>query len=181
VLLFDVSAASPPLLTGVVMQIEDILKEDCVIENLRASTKEEALSAMCQILLSRGYVKDSFPQAILERERLYPSGLPMEGHKIAIPHTDAEHVNTSVILFARLEKPLEFSSMGDPDEKIQVQLISMFALAEKKQIGTMLEILITAYSDNAVLDSILKAPSAKEIYRILYNAVGDRLKDKENQ
>ena len=117
------------------MNIEDILKEDCIIENLKASTKEEALSAMCRILLSQGYVKDSFPAAILERERLYPSGLPMEGHKIAIPHCDSEHVNKSVILFARLEKPLEFSSMGDPDEKIQVQLISMFALKEKKKIG----------------------------------------------
>jgi disulfide oxidoreductase YuzD len=44
----------------------------------------------------------------------------------------------------------------------------------------MLEILITAYSDNAVLDSILKAPSAKDIYGILYNAVGSRLTGKEN-
>ena len=68
----------------------------------------------------------TFPDAILERERLYPSGPPMEGHKIAIPHTDAEHVNQSMILFARLAKPLEFASMGDPDEKISIQLISMF-------------------------------------------------------
>jgi PTS system galactitol-specific IIA component len=163
------------------MTLENILKEDCVIENLKAATKEEALAAMCQRLLSQGYVKDSFPAAILERERLYPSGLPMEGHKIAIPHCDSEHVNKSVILFARLENPLEFRSMGDPEEKLQVQLISMFALAEKKQIGMMLEVLITAYSDNAVLDSILKASSAKEIYGILYNAVGALLKDKEAQ
>ena len=154
------------------MNVEDILKEDCVIENLEASSKEEALSAMCNVLLSKGYVKETFPQAIQERERLYPSGLPMEGHKIAIPHTDAEHVNKSTILFARLARPLEFASMGDPDEKIQVQLISMFALAEKKEIGKMLELLINAYSNNDVLDAILKAPSAKAIFDILYEAVG---------
>jgi len=153
------------------MNIEDILKEDCIIENLVADSKQEALSAMCNILLAKGKVKDTFLPAILERERLYPSGLPMEGHKIAIPHTDAEHVNTSTILFARLATPLEFSSMGDPDEKMQVQLISMFALAEKKEIGKMLELLINAYSNNEVLDAILKAPSAKEMYQILYKAV----------
>ena len=157
------------------MNIGDILKEECIIENLEAAGKEEALTAMCNLLLSKGYVKETFPGAILERERLYPSGLPMEGHKIAIPHTDAEHVNQSVILFARLAKPLEFSSMGDPDEEIQVQLISMFALAEKKKIGEMLEVLITTYSDNDVLDAILKAPSAKVIYDILYQAVGSRI------
>ena len=99
----------------------------------------------------------------------------MEGHKIAIPHTDAEHVNKSVILFARLANPLEFASMGDPDEKLQVQLVSMFALAEKKQIGYLLEVLITAYSDNEVLDAILKAPSAKAIYGILRKAVGEKM------
>jgi PTS system galactitol-specific IIA component len=159
------------------MKIEDVLKEDCIIDNLEAATKEEALNIMANFLLSRAYVKDTFPAAILERERLYPSGLPMEGHKIAIPHTDAEHVNQSVILFARLAMPLEFASMGDPDEKLQVQLISMFALAEKKQIGFMLETLITTYSDNAVLDAILKAPSAKEIYKILYKAVGSQIKE----
>jgi PTS system galactitol-specific IIA component len=161
------------------MKIEDVLKEDCIIDNLEVSTKEEALTIMCNTLLSKGYVKDSFLAAILERERLYPSGLPMEGHKIAIPHTDAEHVNESVILFARLAKPIEFSSMGEPDEKIQVQLISMFALKEKKQIGFLLEVLITTYSDNDVLDAILKASSAKEIYTILFNAVGPRMKDQE--
>jgi len=157
------------------MKIEDVLKEDCIIENLEAAAKEEALTIMSNMLLSKGYVKETFPAAILERERLYPSGLPMEGHKIAIPHTDAEHVNRSVILFARLAQPLEFSSMGDPDEKLQVSLISMFALAEKKEIGKMLEILITTYSDSAVLDAVLKASSAKEIYDILYQAVGARL------
>jgi PTS system galactitol-specific IIA component len=158
------------------MKIEDILKADCIIDKLEAATKEEALSAMCKVLLSKGYVKDSFPAAILEREKLYPSGLPMEGHKIAIPHTDAEHVNESVILFARLAKPIEFSSMGDPDEKLQVQLISMFALKEKKQIGFLLEVLINAYSDNDVLDAMLKAPSAKEMYDILFAAVGTHMK-----
>jgi PTS system galactitol-specific IIA component len=157
------------------MKIEDVLKKDCIIEKLEAATKEEALSAMSNMLLAGGYVKDSFPGAILEREKKYPSGLPMEGHKIAIPHCDAEHVNKSVILFARLAQPLEFASMGDPDEKIQVSLISMFALAEKKEIGKMLEVLITAYSNNDILDAILKAPSAEAIYDILYRNVGSTI------
>ncbi|GHV75782.1 PTS galactitol transporter subunit IIA [Spirochaetia bacterium] len=159
------------------MKVDEILKPDCIIERLEAETKEDALKKMSAILLAKGYVKDSFPAAILEREKFYPSGLPMEGHKIAIPHTDAEHVNQSVILFARLAKPLEFSSMGDPDEKIQVQLISMFALKEKKQIGLLLEVLINAYSDNSVLDTLLHAASAKEMYDTLFKVVGSQMKE----
>ncbi|MDR2766807.1 MAG: PTS sugar transporter subunit IIA [Treponema sp.] len=158
------------------MNVDDVLKPDCIIDGLEAGTKEEVLDKMAHFLLEKGYVKDSFPAAILERERLYPSGLPMEGHKIAIPHTDAEHVNKSIILFARLKNPLEFSSMGDPNEKLQIQLVSMFALKEKKQIGYLLDVLITSYSDNEVLETILKAASASEIYQLLKSAVGAHMK-----
>jgi PTS system galactitol-specific IIA component len=161
------------------MKIDDVLKEDCIIENLEADTREEALTKMCTLLFSKGYVKDSFTAAILERERLYPSGLPMEGHKIAIPHTDAEHVLESVILFARLAKPLEFASMGDPDEKMQVRLISMFALKEKKKIGFLLDVLINTYSDNATLEAVLNAGSAAEIFDILHKSVGVHMKEEE--
>ncbi|MFP3041926.1 PTS sugar transporter subunit IIA [Treponema primitia] len=163
------------------MKIDDILRQDCIIENLVADTKEEALTKMGEVLLAKGYVKESFIPAILERERNYPSGLPMEGHKIAIPHTDSEHVNQSTIFFARLAKPLEFSSMGDPNEKIQVQLISMFVLKEKKKIGYILEVLINTYQDNATLEAILQAKSVQDIYAILRKAVGANMTETEEE
>ncbi|MBF9016696.1 MULTISPECIES: PTS sugar transporter subunit IIA [unclassified Oceanispirochaeta] len=158
------------------MRIEDILKPEYIIENLSADTKEAALKQMGEKLFSMGLVKESFIEAIQYREKNYPSGLPMEGHKIAIPHTDAEHVNESVILFARLKDPLEFSVMGDPDEKIQVQMISMFALKEKKLIGDLLTTLITTYQDDSVLDSLLHAEDGRKMYDILIKQVGANLK-----
>jgi len=160
------------------MRIDDILRQDCIIEALEAAGTEEALEKMGRLLYEKGFVKESFIQAIQEREKNYPSGLPMEGHKIAIPHTDAEHVERSVILFARLRTPLEFSVMGDPSQKIQVRLISMFALKEKKLIGDLLETLITSYQEDATLDAIIKAPDAAEMYRILREKVGQNMKDR---
>jgi hypothetical protein len=70
--------------------------------------------------------------------------------------------------------------MGDPDEKIQVQLVSMFTLKEKKKIGFLLDVLINTYSDNATLDAVLKASSAKEMYGILHKAVGERMKEEDS-
>ena len=159
------------------MQIEDLLRRDLIIEDLEASTREEALTKMCRVLIDKGYAKESFTEAILLRERTFPSGLPMEGHKIAIPHTDAEHVEKSTILFARLKEPLEFCTMGDPNEKIQVQMISMFALKEKKQIGFILEVLINTYQDNDTLEAVLQAKDADEMFTILWDAVGRVMKE----
>jgi PTS system galactitol-specific IIA component len=110
-------------------------------------------------------------EAILERERNHPSALPMPGHKIAIPHTDADHVERSAILFARLQKPVEFLSMGGPGDVLQVQMISMFALKEKKRIGDLLETLINVYQHNEILDEILNAAGTDTIYQILRSSV----------
>ena len=158
------------------MKIEDILKAECIIANIDAPSKEDALKVMAEKLYSLGYVKESYIQAIQDREANYPSGLPMEDLKIAIPHTDADHVNQSVICFARLPKNVEFSVMGDPDQKIPVRLISMFALKEKKKIGDLLETLITTYQDNDVLKALLDANDGDEIYNILHENVGKNLK-----
>ncbi|HKK48096.1 MAG TPA: PTS sugar transporter subunit IIA, partial [Alkalispirochaeta sp.] len=126
---------------------------------------------MAQHLVQTGYCHESFVDAILERERIHPSGLPMPGHKIAIPHTDADHVKRSVILFARLKNPVPFRSMGDPHERLPVQMISMFALHEKKRTGDMLETLITVYQRHEVLDAILNAGDRDEIYELLRDGV----------
>ena len=158
------------------MKIEDILKTECILIDIDAPSKEEILRQMAEKLYSLGYVKESYIQAIQDREASYPSGLPMEDLKIAIPHTDADHVNQSVICFARLDDNVEFSVMGAPEMKIPVRLISMFALKEKKKIGDLLETLITTYQDNDVLKSLVDAADETEIYNILYENVGKNLK-----
>ena len=158
------------------MKIKDILKTECILVDIDTTSKEATLKLMAEKLHSLGYVKESYIQAIQDREINYPSGLPMEDIKIAIPHTDAAHVNQSVICFARLKDNIEFSVMGDPDQKIPVRLISMFALKEKKKIGDLLETLITTYQDNEVLQALLDADDESEIYTILHDNVGKNLK-----
>lgn len=153
------------------LAFRDLVKPDFVLHDIEHETNEEALRSMAGILVEREFCRPSFIDAILDRERNHPSGLPMPGPKIAIPHTDAEHVRQSVILFARLKKPVEFRSMGDPEEKLSVRLISMFALKEKQCIGDLLETLITVYQNEQTLTDILEAPDSDAIYAILRHAV----------
>jgi galactitol PTS system EIIA component len=153
------------------LQFRDLVREDLVLGNAVFDTRDDALKTMASILVEREFCEEPYVEAILERERAHPSALPMPGHKIAIPHTDATYVKRSALLFARLKKPVEFRSMGDPDEKLQVSMISMFALKEKKLIGDLLETLITFYQDESVLESIYGAADGGTIYRILRDHV----------
>jgi len=149
------------------LEFGDLVREDLILDDFSPGSREEALERMAGMLVEKGFCKPEFVQAILDREAAHPSALPMSGLKIAIPHTDAEHVNRSALLFARLRKPLEFRSMGDPEERLQVAMISMFALKEKKLIGDLLETLLTVYQQEIVLDSLYRAPDRRAMFHIL--------------
>lgn len=154
------------------LSFADLVIPEFILPDLEAESREDALRTMAEFLVEHGRCFPTFPEAILERERHHPSGLPMPGHRIAIPHTDAEHVRESAILFARLKHPVEFRSMGDPGERLSIRLISMFALKEKKRIGDMLEALITAYQDDSVLADLDAAADAQAMYQVLRDALG---------
>jgi galactitol PTS system EIIA component len=152
------------------MKFEDLVSEALIDDCLTADSSTEAIIKMADVLRQGDYVDDRFSKAIIAREKLHPSGLPMNVRcNIAIPHTDAIYVNQSVIYFARLSKPLNFHVMGSPEETVSVQLISMFALKEKEKIGDLLETLITMYQDNAILNAIQQAKGVHEIFQILHS------------
>jgi len=153
------------------VQFRDMVREDLILTNLTAASRDDALTQMASTLVESGLCTPEFPAAILQREHEHPSALPMEGHKIAIPHTDAEHVIDSTIMFARLTRPVFFQAMGSPEKRIPVRLISMFALRESSMIGDLLETLITAYQDNKLLNDLLYARSRREIFTLLQRAM----------
>ncbi len=155
------------------LQFGDLVNEDLVLDHLVARDRSDALQKMAAMLVEKGYCRETFPDAILDRERIHPSGLPMSGHKIAIPHADAEHVTSSTILFARLKEPVEWRSMGSIDDRLSVRLVSMFALKEKTLIGDMLETLITVYQHDEILDALIEAENALAMFTILKRAVQD--------
>jgi len=150
---------------------EQLVNEDLVLDGVSGDTAEQVLRNMAQLLVDKGYCEQEYVAAVLEREAAHPSALPMPSHKIAIPHADATHVRKSAMLFARLHSPIEFRSMGDPGEHLQVSMISMFALKEKNRIGDLLETLITVYQHEEVLRAIYEAKDKGEIFRILRDNV----------
>ncbi len=153
------------------LQFKDLVRRDLIMFNVEYAGRDEALRAMADLLVEKGYCGPAYTNAILEREYAHPSALPMPGRKIAIPHTDATYVNSSALLFARLKSPVTFRSMGDPDQKLEVSMISMFALKEKNRIGDLLETLITVYQDESVLDAIFDAADGDTIFEILKSNV----------
>lgn len=107
----------------------NLVREENIILGLCAKDYVEALEKLSSLLLSNGVAKESFQNAVLERERVFPTGLETEGLGVALPHTDAEHVNRNSIGVATLKKPVEFSMMGFPEKSVSVSIVIMLAIS----------------------------------------------------
>ena len=83
------------------MDISTIISRDIVFLDLKAETREDAVSAMINGLAAGGYVadKEKYHTAVNEREAKGTTGI---GFGVAIPHGKSDGVSSPCIAFARL-------------------------------------------------------------------------------
>lgn len=144
----------------------DLLQGMCiesrlVCMNLEAETDQQALDILGGHLLKEGIVKESYLPAVKEREVNFSTGLQFEEMGIAIPHTDAEHVNVAAIGIGVLKKPVEFKFMGMPEVPVETEMIFMMAIKEAHSQVEFLQALMDVFSTEGRLEA-LKACDTEE-------------------
>lgn len=139
------------------------LKENLIFLNLKAEDNKEVLQIMGDAMIREEYGDQGFTEALLKREKDYPTGLDVDGIGVAIPHTDAEHVKKEGISIAVLDSPVEFDAMGEENCQIPVKIVIMFTVAGKnKHIDRLLQIL-ALIKDEKILQGLLEAESKEDI------------------
>ncbi len=141
----------------------DFFQEDMVIAQLKAKNKKDVIADMSSLLFEKGYVKETFFEAIMEREQKFPTGLVMKEINVAIPHTDAEHVIKPVIVVGSLAAPVDFYEMADPEAKIKVDIVFLIAINESHSQPQLLQKLMSIFQDNGLLSSIKHSSSSSAI------------------
>ncbi|UFJ39867.1 PTS sugar transporter subunit IIA [Brevibacillus humidisoli] len=145
--------------------------EDLILLGAEAEQAEDILSRLAALLHSRGYVKDSFRDAVVEREKLHPTGLPSEGVYVAIPHADPVHVNQSAIAVATLKEPVSFSMMGSPDVTVGVKIVVMLAIHKPEEHLQLLRNFMKLFQDKELLLGISEATTRQRVYELLGGVV----------
>ncbi|HHV82871.1 MAG TPA: PTS sugar transporter subunit IIA [Tepidanaerobacter syntrophicus] len=153
------------------MQEAKLIDPSLIMLNVEATEKEEVITLMAKKLISEGYVKGSYLNAILEREKEYPTGLPTNEVGVAIPHTDIEHVIKPGIAVATLKNPVKFNAMGNPDEEVDVKLIFMLAVTEPKGQINLLKKLVSIFQNQQLLMELCDIKSKKECAKILNTVI----------
>lgn len=89
--------------------LTDLLTPASILPKLHASSKRQALQALCETLAqSAGLDPRAIFDAVLMRERLSGTGM---GEGVAIPHARAVGAQRPIGAFARLDPPVDFDSL----------------------------------------------------------------------
>ena len=117
-------------------------------------TKEAALTYLASKLAEKGLVTENFTEAILEREKIFPTGLQLPGYGVAIPHTDTVYVRKPQIAVLTLKDPVSFIQMGTSDTEVAVDVIIMLAIKEAHKQVDILQKVIHLIQDTQTIGQI---------------------------
>ncbi len=93
------------------MEMVELLAQDGVVANLKASSKKQALQELSQQAASlTGLHERVIFDVLLQREKLGTTGI---GRGIAIPHGKMQELERLYGLFARLPKPIDFDAIDE--------------------------------------------------------------------
>ncbi|MEB8123810.1 PTS sugar transporter subunit IIA [Staphylococcus succinus] len=138
-----------------------------IILNLEARTSDAALSELAELMYSNGYVKASYKDAVIAREKSFATGLPTVYCSVAIPHTDIEHVEAKSIGVAVLKDTVPFVIMGEVKETTDVKLIFMLAMDKEDAQLSLLQKLMGIFQNDQLLKTIVNAKTRNEIAQVI--------------
>ncbi|MFT8836511.1 fructose-specific PTS transporter subunit EIIC [Liquorilactobacillus satsumensis] len=149
------------------MDIRELLLKDAMIMDLKASTKEEAISEMVHQYFVTGVINDEdlYKKDIVAREKQSTTGI---GDGIAMPHAKDKAVQRATVLFAKSEKGVDYDALdGNP-----VHLFFMIAAPEGAN-NTHLQALATLSGlliDPTLVAKLKQAQTPDEVHQLFADA-----------
>ncbi len=141
--------------------------DDYLLAKLQGGDSTTVLREMAQALYEEGFVESSYEAAVLEREKVFPTGLPILPYGVAIPHTDSIHVKKRGLAVGILKEKAAFTLMSSDTEQIDVSIVFMLAIKDQSEQVDFLSALIDLCQNNAYLKTIAEGSDTDQIDEIL--------------
>lgn len=156
---------------------QKILGEMCfgselVALDIQAKTDLEVLDILAAKLFAQGMVKDTYAEAVKAREKVYATGLELPEMSIAIPHTDAVHVNTPALCMGILREPVSFGAMGMADQRVDAKVVFMLSIKEPHAQLKVLQALMKVFQTEGRLTALAACKTEEEAAAMLLKLLG---------
>lgn len=149
------------------MSFKELFKPELMNLHMQVVNQTDFFEQVSKRLLEQQMIEETFKEAIIEREKNYPTGLQLANFAIAVPHTDVVHVKEAFVAVNRLKTPVGFYQMGTDDVVVPVKDILVLGIKEpKKQVG-LLSDLMGLFADAQFVEKYQKVATIEEISALL--------------
>ena len=156
------------------MRLDHFFGKDLVF-CLEADNQEQLFDQVATLLEEKKVVTDTYRSALIEREKMFPTGLDMEFlgkdlPNVAIPHTDTIHNLTENVVVVRLAKPVTFHNMIAPDKEVEVSLLFFIINNSSSSQTNILAQLMDFFTGNGHLEALSKITEPEALFQYISEA-----------
>ena len=156
------------------MGLDHFFSKDLVF-CLEADNQGQLFDQVATLLEEKKVVTDTYRSALIEREKMFPTGLDMEFlgkdlPNVAIPHTDTIHNLTENVVVVRLAKPITFHNMIAPDKEVEVSLLFFIINNSSSSQTNILAQLMDFFTGNGHLEALSKITEPEALFQYISEA-----------
>lgn len=156
------------------MGLDHFFSKDLVF-CLETDNQEQLFDQVATLLEEKKVVTDTYRSALIEREKMFPTGLDMEFlgkdlPNVAIPHTDTIHNLTENVVVVRLAKPVTFHNMIAPDKEVEVSLLFFIINNSSSSQTNILAQLMDFFTGNGHLEALSKITEPEALFQYISEA-----------
>ena len=144
--------------------IADVIRPSCVNLHLKASTKDEVIREMTEMLWKAGIVssQEEFIRDVYLRESEGATGL---GDGVAIPHGKSDAVVKTSVAIGRCDRDIEWETIGEGPSRLFI----MFAVnsQDKSKLVSLLAQVAVALCDETIVERLFQCEDAREAISLL--------------
>lgn len=148
-------------------QNNKFFEEDLIKLRLNVDNREQLLIELGNLLTAKGYVKKDYVEALLAREKEFPTGIWTGKWGVAIPHTDAKYVNRTAIAVGTLAKSVPFEIMGCNEGTVDVNIVFVLAINNADTHLELLQRLMNIFQNDKVMEGIINSFKPRDVMEIL--------------
>lgn len=145
------------------MDYTELFQLELMDINNHYKNKEEMLCSVSQVLKKKNFINQGFYEALIDREKSFPTGLELAHINIAIPHTDVEFVKEPFIYFVKLADEIDFYQMGSDDQQVTVSVVMVLGIKNPKEQVGLLSKLMELFSDKNFVRQVVKTEDKENI------------------
>lgn len=92
------------------MKIAEILREQCIVADIKGKTKREIIAELVEALEKARLIEDveTVVNVVMEREKLGSTGI---GNGVAVPHGKLKNINNIVCALGRSQNGVDFDAV----------------------------------------------------------------------